>query len=249
MDEFWHEFVNEPLAIQPDDMLKQQITPPGDMAVDQYLVELAKTADLNFIADATVIPANLSIEPFPASAEAIHFKSPPRLDYVLDDVHHAYGLAYLRFQPKTFLWWKAPTLGEIKPLVFEQMKHRLRTLPHTLPTKEEKYAVLSDYLKKTHGWDGLTPNVDVQVPFSSLPQEMQSWFFKTHENYLLDNRPDLLVKPEFWPRQARLKLVESERRPGRKFSRLQMYTNFGNAQAPVRILSHDFELFPLSDWK
>ena len=173
------------------------ITPPtSEMSADDYVIALAKAGGVNFIADATQIPADTQMEPFPASQESIQNHLKPYFYGVLEDFRNTCQLASLRYDETTFLLWNKPERMTAARLINVAVQQRG---VETDPNEFALYADLDEYARVAHGWTG-GPRPHLKLKFGELPPELQLKLTALARHHILrpEFRRELFFTDAYW---------------------------------------------------
>lgn len=151
-----------------NDLLQRTIDlPVQQVAAHDYLVQLARAADLNFIADATNIAPD---------APTVSQETPARLTQLMFyNLVKPQNIRMVRFDQKTVLFWPAPDLVQLARLVLAEEDAASKAKPAVAPLKEaELNALLKDYFQRAHGWNGDWETANVEVQLDKLPPELRA---------------------------------------------------------------------------
>ena len=130
--------------------LRKTIVPPqGDVSLDDYIVELSKNSDINFIADVTGRAADEKVGAYPNSAIAREGKWKPTFYAVREDLEEAQRLSELRYDDTTYLLWSKPDGMRTARLIIEAGKNHI---VEPLPDESELHRALDNYLRGVMGW-------------------------------------------------------------------------------------------------
>ncbi len=170
-----------------DETIRQQVKLRLDNAkTSDQLIALSRAADFNVFADATH---------FSASSQPVSLEMENELrDWIFETASQE-RLSWLRTEERTFLFWTEPDVVQtVKSLVAEIKSQRLakataqtdekgtketpplRLLgpsqgPFQITKTQEMGIFLADYLQKQRGWDGKSPNLQLEFKLSELPPE------------------------------------------------------------------------------
>ena len=148
--------------------LRKTIVPPqGDVSLDDYLIELYKNADVNFIADVTGRSTDETVGTFPNSTKVREGKWKPTFYAVQEDLEIAQRLADLRYNDSTYLVWSRPDGMRAARLMIETGKNHAGT---PLPDESQLHETLDDYLRETMGWkkEDVPTAEDINVKLSEF---------------------------------------------------------------------------------
>lgn len=139
-------------------------------ATDDYMIALARAANVNIIADATNIPT----DPPPAPAEfPVERENPMLGTHVFFDLVVGRKLTLVNFDDTTMLFWPPPDRAGIA----RQIRARRAAAPRhdRAPLDDARTnAMLQDYFRRVHKWDGNWETVDISVPLDDLPPELKA---------------------------------------------------------------------------
>ena len=134
-------------------------------STDDYLLEIARTGDINVLADVTDVPS----ETLPLSISGQHRLS----ELTFYNLIKARNLTSVRISENTFLFW--PTV-DAKKIAEEILARKAKTPRQDPPPLEanQTIAMLTEYFQRAHGWDGKWQDVDISVPVAALPPELRA---------------------------------------------------------------------------
>ena len=189
---------------------------------DDELVAVADAADVNIIADATDLPTQSTLveTPWPG-------KQPWALWNLVKEITSRRMMAwYPMADDKTFLFWNQPDLAALRKALQE------KDVVTTIAPQRDDLTIrreLISLLRDQYGWDGITPNFAVSIPFSRLPINLSRDMVAATQQPQATTQPrgflQTAISDDFW-QKARLKLIM----PGRK-------TN-ATTQFPQLVLSY-----------
>lgn len=169
---------------------------------DEYLVSLARAADVNIIADATT-PSEAA--PDAAVPEAAAVESPPNIPLIalLFDFSNEQRVHLRRADERTFLFWR-PLRDPVKTAnqIVAEHQAAMRALPQW--TGKEISNAWFEYFKQQHGWTG-ERDATINVKIADLPSPLREGSLAAAQAKLLGiHAPSYEVfLPETW-RNARL---------------------------------------------
>lgn len=113
-----------------DEVTLQNVAQPLDTStLDAYLLDMARSANINVVADATNFPADVAAKPYPSMPGAIaglkgdnKARWGPTLLNVMSDFEGMERLSLLRTDDRTFLFWRAPQLNQFFQIQKELIK-------------------------------------------------------------------------------------------------------------------------------
>lgn len=174
-----------------DELVRRQVEiKTGAVPLDEYLVTMARAADVNIIADATQIPAASKVE---KSTDQV-------LGGAIESFTRAHQMRARRFGERTFLFWKNPEIDKVA-LAHRIMKRyrderaALPPLPHGIE------AAWTKYFREAHGWGGDWETADLNVPLAQLPPELRARVHVEVQDHLFAmSGGSLLFQDEVWQR-------------------------------------------------
>jgi hypothetical protein len=156
-------------ALRTDDFtgLDKKVTLPFTTATtDDYILGAAKATDLNFIADATRFTADETAQPVLAVPPP-HAKI-GELSGVLADLTQQHRLTVDQTTPNTFVFWSEPTSDEIADMARLMLAEEKQWIKEP-PSPGYVHALLSEYLKRYHGWNGVSHDLALNIRVPDLP--------------------------------------------------------------------------------
>ncbi len=227
----------EPLV--PDEVTNQMISAPLNTAnMDDYLLDMARSTNVNVIADATEFPAESSVIPYPATSGTVaglkgdkpdHWRS--ALIIIMNEFAAQKRLSMLRAGARTFLFWSEPDPRQLLELQGEltDTTEAARWAEAIASAQangvsddqiirgklsdERLRDVLSEYLSDEHGWKGTVAqrndHVDIQVSIDKLPPDLRALVLFDLRNMLINNWSYKLTQDAYW-NTARIHLVDSD---------------------------------------
>ena len=216
-------------SIEFDEVTKQEITVPLNTAtMDDYLVDMAGAANVNFFADATDF-ARSPVVAYPATPGAIagvkgeereHWT--PTLLNLMGDFAAQEKLTTLRSAPRTFLFWSEPDPHELLDAQWEltQAADRARfaravaaeTAKGVPPDQivggeledDPLKRALINYLKTEQNWtwDAVknAQPLHIRVPLNDLPSDLRALVVLGIRQSVVTSRNFEFLRPEFWKR-------------------------------------------------
>jgi hypothetical protein len=214
--------------IKPDAVTNRKLAVPTDAAtVDAYLIDMARSAEVNMMLDATSIPASFSVNPYPSTPGAVagvngrdRDKWAPFLINVMGDFAAQMKLSTLRPNSNTFLFWSEPDprqLLELQKTVTEADERarfaasvaagKAAGLPDediiSGPVSDERLrTLLQAYLKSAHGWTGSAAqrnqNVEFRARWADLPLDLQALLLHDLRQQFVSGADLQLSEDEFW---------------------------------------------------
>lgn len=181
-----------------DEITRQKIALKlKNATTDDFIVELARAADLDFIADGTDLPqTGLTM----SGEFSDHFGD------LIDDVWPGKReLTCWREDKRTFLFWAMPDLVSLTRRIVNG--EEITRVPKTMDNRALRDA-LSDYLRQHHAFDGEKVGQSVRVAFADMPPPLRQAMIAFTQADNLPTNPRHLkaqMSDEFW-RQARLKI-------------------------------------------
>lgn len=190
-------------ALPIDDLMRKKVAVKvQEASMDDYLVELARAADVNFIADAT---------DFPKTAEPVSLEQQRPLGNLIIDFARQRKLGSRRFDANTFLFWSAPDTDAALELAHAILP--TQTNPDGKPLiRRQMRAWLTDYFKQVHGWNGYSQDVDIKVKLADLPPELRAWVVSETRDEILPWEK-IFYSDVFW-NTARLRIRDSSNGTG-----------------------------------
>lgn len=188
-----------------EETLGKKLPAPLDLkrgTTDEHLLALARAADVNFIADATSFSQTPS--------EIPHNPKNRLWDLILDTAYQR-NLTWLGFDRNTFLFWPDQNFA---PLGRQIAAQGIVRIDGPVPTVAEMAGLLTDYLRREHGWDGKATDFTFKSKIRDLPPEVrerviagaQASLFRMDQPEIMANR-EFWFANEFW-QKATLQLVE-----------------------------------------
>lgn len=172
-------------ALKPEITLKLQ-----NATLDDYLVELGRTANINIFADATH---------FPAAPESISGEWTLRVGDFLWNSAAKRKHTMLRQGERTFLFWTEPdSLGMAQRIAAGQSIEMIGGAP----SDRIMARLMMEYLQREHKWNGLTPGFSLRMKLGDLPPDLRAPTIAWTQANLLP--PTLMpslkawVRDEFW---------------------------------------------------
>ena len=214
------------VPIVPDEVTVQEIPKPLDLSsADDYLIDMARTGQINVIADATDFPADFTVIPYPATSAynvGTNGNRPPNwnsnLGSLIGDFTAQKRLTVLRSAPRTFLFWSEPDARQLLALqgALTQDAEAARwkeavavAAANGVPDDEIIRGELSDaqlrkalkgYLQSI-GWKSTVAErnnrVDIRVPFNQLPPDLRALALLKLQKMFV-NGFETLTKPTDW---------------------------------------------------
>jgi len=140
--------------------------------LDDQIIELARAADANFIADATHFAETTA----PVSGE---WEYP--LSFLVSNLADAHNLSRYNKDARTFLFWSQPDMLALahKIVAGESVKR-----VSTPPDDRALDALLSGWLQRTYGWDGRAPGFVKDIRIAELPPEIRTPVMAWAQEYL-----------------------------------------------------------------
>ena len=223
------------LPIKPDAVTNQKITRPLDTATaDDYLIDMARAAKVNFIVDATNFPVPAPVTAYPATPGAVagvngkdkeHWDD--RLINVMGDFAAQQKLSTLRPDERTFLFWSEPDPEQLAAfqlsLIQAVERNRFDKASAVLQaqgvapedivtgttTPEELRTVLFDLLKTQRGWErssaALDKKIDIRFTLAELPPDVRARVLLDLREVAAEPRDLLALSADFW-KNPRLRL-------------------------------------------
>jgi len=123
-----------------DAYFAQKVTPPPKaLPIDDYIIDLAKARDANFIADVTSTPKEQIVQPFPATAMAKFYHWEPKFHLTILDMTQQEQMSLLTYDQSTFLFWKEPDAVQ---LASQWVKETATDPNQKLPTGVDLYNIV-----------------------------------------------------------------------------------------------------------
>lgn len=154
-------------------------------ALDENLVSLARTADFNFIADATDFPA----------VQTTVTNQQRSFDWEIADFFRAQKLSSLIWSERTFLLWSQPDVTALGPLIAADEKARTLRNPLTEAEMNEQF---TDYFKRVHNWNGDPQNLSVKVRIADLPPALRDNVLALTRARLISPQYPAWFADDFW---------------------------------------------------
>lgn len=184
--------------------------------MDDYMIELARAADVNVIADATEFPEPSAVKAYPGTSGAIaglqgphRDKWGPSLINLLGDFAAQKKLSALRPNARTFLFWSEPDPLELVRLMLPDPNSAQNQPEAEELAQRPMSGALRDYLKASHGWAGRAAErhakVDIQARVADLPPPLRALVLAEVRRQLIPAEGALPLQDEFWER-ARVKI-------------------------------------------
>ncbi|MDF2441361.1 MAG: hypothetical protein JWN98_2345 [Abditibacteriota bacterium] len=152
-------------TVKPTDRILQTYTVnTKEATTDDYLLELARTGDINVLADVTDAPT----ETLPLTVSGTYKLS----GLIFLNLLNKRNLTSVRISEDTFLYWPSP---DMKQLAQDILARKAANPRPKLPSLDEVETVelLTSYFKEHHKWDGKWEDVDITVPVADLPLELR----------------------------------------------------------------------------
>ena len=212
------------VPIQADNVtLRKLALPLNTASADDYLIDMAKQGNINILADATDLPAQAKVTPYPATIGGLR-KDEAEWDFtlfkVMGDFAAYHELSFLRPGERTFLFWHKPDAGQLlqAQMALQQASDRVLfaeadvavrnmgapaddNIPGALK-KSESNRVLFDYLQQAHGWTTKSirddQEVDIRVLLSDLRPDLRALVSREFQNQWLPSSLFDLFKDTFW---------------------------------------------------
>ncbi|MDF2440882.1 MAG: hypothetical protein JWN98_1866 [Abditibacteriota bacterium] len=134
-------------------------------STDDYLIELARTGDINVLADVTDIPAEAS----PLRVFGHYMLG----QFITENLVKDRYLTMAHLDERNFLFWPSIDAKQLAQDIIARKATAPRQDPPPLDA-EQTNALLKDYFQRVHGWDGNWENVDIKVPLADLPPELRA---------------------------------------------------------------------------
>ncbi len=187
--------------------IRKIIVPPSrELLVDEAIIALSKASDNNFIADATQIPAEMRVAPFPVTPAARKRNWKAQFFNVVGDMQEAAQLSQLLYNATTHLLWKRPNALETARALLAAGKLRPS---QPLPQQADLLRILDDLRNDPLVKPRIAPNGDIRV--GDIPPEPRKPIMEFARYALL--RPqyqrELLLSDPFW-KTARVLFVPAE---------------------------------------
>ena len=225
------------IPIAPDEVTVQEITKPLDTrSADDYLLDMARAAQINVVADFTDFPVDSAVIPYPAtSAYNVGTQGNRPQDWnsnlrsLVGDFTAQEKLTVLRAAPRTFLFWSEPDprqllalQGELTQAAEDARWKEAIDVAGANGTPEDEIvrgelsdaqlqSVLWNYLKSI-GWKGTvaerTDHVDIQILFDELRPDLRALTLLDLQKKFV-NGFETLNKPTHW-NQASVRLNGDE---------------------------------------
>ena len=216
------------LPVEPDAVTNQKITRPLDTATaDDYLIDMARAADVNFIADATDFPAPAPVIAYPATPGSVvgvkgedkeHWDA--RLINVMGDFVAQEKLSTLRPDERTFLFWSEPDPEQLATLQLSLIRaverNRFAKASAALQaqgvppekivngetTPEALNTVLFGMLQAQRGWTRssakLDQKIDIRFTLDELPPDVRARVLLALREIKVEPRDLLALNADFW---------------------------------------------------
>ena len=216
------------IPIAPDAVTNQKITRPLNIATaDDYLIDMARVADVNFIADATDFPAPAPVTAYPSMPGSIaglkgeyreHWDA--RLINVMGDFAAQAKLSTLRPDERTFLFWSEPDPEQLATLQLSLIRtveqDRFAKASAALQaqgvppeevvngetTPEALRTVLFELLQTQRGWTrntaALDKNIDIRFALAELPPDVRARILLDLREIVVKPRDSLALNADFW---------------------------------------------------
>ena len=209
------------IPIVPDEVTVQEFTKPLDTSsADNYLLDMARTASINVIADSTDFPVDSTVIPYPATSGydiGTNDNRPQNwnsnLNSLIGDFTAQKKSTVLRSAPRTFLFWSEPDPRQLFALQGELTASNqasrwaqavVEAKANGTPEDEiirgelsdaQLRNVLSNYLKSI-GWKGTvaerTDHVDIRIPLNELPPDLRELVLFDFQKHFVYHWPDVL---------------------------------------------------------
>ena len=215
------------IPVMPDEVTLQEIPKPLDTgSAGDYLLDMARTGQINVIADATDFPVDSTVIPYPATSAynvGTPGNRPPNwnsnLGSLIGDFTAQKRLTVLRSAPRTFLFWSEPDARQLLALQGEltraaedaRWKEAVAVAAaNGVPDDEIIRGELSDtqlnkalkgYLQSI-GWKSTVAErnnrVDIRIPFADLPPDLRALVLLDLQKNLVQNWPNVLEQDTDW---------------------------------------------------
>jgi|GEM_PF-2821802 len=170
------------------DSFTQKITPPQKaLPIDDYLIELAKAHEANFIADVTSIPKEEIVQPFPATSMAKFYHWEPKFHLTILDLTQQSGMSLLTYDPSTFVFWKEPDAVQ---LAEQWVKETETDSAEKLPSVLDLYSIVTkdkDLLADDLSGDFPKEGKVVDIPLQELPVAQRDEVLTTIKKLFISN--------------------------------------------------------------
>jgi len=211
--------------------MQQTVVVPKTTNLDDYLIALARNANVNFLCDTTELPINAPVTQFPETMVAMFtgdlgVAGPkvriPSFYNVFLELTQGSKLSALRFRPDTFLFWKEPEidldrveLDQILAGEGVQIPNKPENRTQELALRAETGVMLSNYLRAIHNWKGRVLDPALKVKFAELPVDLRNNLTALTLVQMVDpvSRGSAWFSDDLW-REARLKLSNPVGRAG-----------------------------------
>lgn len=187
--------------------------------IDNHIVELARQADANFIADATH---------FPEQSEPLSTSSNDYLGHFILVLAQQRNLTWMKHGKRTFLFWADQDLVPLARMILAEEEARTKDKPRTAEESvgagdpyhpqqrarwyKEMAPALNDYFKRAHGWDGISQDFKLDIKMAELPPDLRAKVVARAREELQNPAQMALYRnwfgDEAW-RRARLKTTRS----------------------------------------
>lgn len=172
-------------------------------SVDDALIEWATVTDFNLLVDSTQ---------FSTDEPKVSGPKQGSVGQLLLDIVKGRKISGRRYDAQTFLLWKInfDWRETARLIIAREQQHTAAELPPLKP--EQMNALLFDYFKGVHGWDGKTSQIDIKVKIAALPPELRERVLHELRAQLLSNQRQSYpwFSDDLW-QKARLHL-----QPGRR---------------------------------
>jgi hypothetical protein len=197
-------FPHSGLAQHAGDALRQKVQLDTKQATtDDYLLELARKSQLNFLADAT----DLAPTPVAPTNWNRYAKNSTTESFLADLASHS-GISWTLRDAKTLLFWQPPSLDALRQGILAGADIRL---PIQRVEGTEFLSQWQKYLQQTHDWDKRGQDFQVQVQISNLPLSLREQTIAAIQAHLLEPSSIALntvhFTDEFW-KTASVRLMQ-----------------------------------------
>ena len=149
------------------------VLPARQASLDDYLVELAKAGQVNFLADATKFPVTDTPLTAPERKTLIGF-----IWHLLQE-HNVSGM---RFDAHTFLFWSKPQEAELARLILVREKERTK---EPIPDRNQEWLLFNYLAQGEYGWDAETPNFEKGSRIADLSADLRPEILELVRQYIL----------------------------------------------------------------
>ena len=149
-------------------LLKEFKFEPRETTTDEELLEIARTADVNFIADAT----HFSPETMTVQTRYANLGTWPLWLFIMEIIPE-WKLTSHRYDAQTFLFWTEPDIVTLAQKVLNGEGNKLLGAVK-IANEGEVNTLLVHYLQRSRGWDSAKLGFSLDIKIADLPPEVRT---------------------------------------------------------------------------